>query len=65
MQKEKHADLERLARALIEHETLTAEEIEQALDGSLQKEPVARKEAQSDVEALLGQSIANKDLDQR
>lgn len=65
MQREKHADLEKLAKALIEHETLTADEIKQALNGSLQKEPVAKKEAQSDVEALLGQGIAHKELEKR
>jgi len=54
LQTEKHADLDTLARALLAHETLTAQEIEQVLQGSLTKEPVAAKEAESDVAALLG-----------
>ena len=63
MQNEKHAELEKLAKALIEHETLTADEIKQVLDGSLQKEPVASKEAQSDIEALLGHSLSQESLE--
>lgn len=63
MQNEKHADLEKLAKALIEHETLTSDEINQVLEGSLQKEPVASKEAQSDIAALLGQSLTPESLD--
>jgi hypothetical protein len=54
LQTEKRADLDSLARALLAHETLTAQEIEQVLEGSLSKETVAPREAESDVAALLG-----------
>jgi len=54
LQTEKHADLDTLAKALLAHETLTAQEIEQVLEGSLLKEPVAPEEAESDIAALLG-----------
>ena len=52
-----------LPRHLIEHETLTADEIKQVLDGSLQKTPVASKEAQSDIEALLGHGLTPESLE--
>ena len=64
VQCERQSDLEKLAKALIEHETLTADEIKQVLDGSLQKTPVASKDAQSDIEALLGHSLTPESLEE-
>lgn len=54
MQTAKQGDLEKLAKALLEHETLTAKEIEQVLMGSFEKAPIAPK-LDSNVEKLLGQ----------
>ncbi|KAK9803020.1 hypothetical protein WJX72_001842 [[Myrmecia] bisecta] len=48
----KEADLHRLARALLEHETLTLNEIKEVLAGTFQRTPIASKTY--DVEALLG-----------
>lgn len=62
LQREKQADLEKLAQALLVHETLTAREIQQVLCGNFEKEPVARKEAQSDVAALLGPNVVQPEL---
>ena len=55
MQTERQGELHALAKALLEHETLTANEIRQVLDGTFERAPVAPHVAESDIEALLGQ----------
>ena len=53
LQTSKEGDLHTLARALLEHETLTRDDIQQVLDGTFSKEPVAREAAEAEVEGLL------------
>ena len=48
----READLHRLAKALLDHETLTASEMKEVLAGTFTRAPVARKVAVSDLEAL-------------
>lgn len=54
VQRERQADLHKLAKALLEHETLTAAEIQQVLDGTFERAPVAKTVAETEVEALIG-----------
>lgn len=53
LQTEREGELHTLARALLEHETLTRVDIQQVLDGTFSKVPVAREAAEAEVEALL------------
>ena len=53
MQTEKEGELHTLARALLEHETLTRDDIQQVLAGTFTKVPVAREAAEAEVEGLL------------
>ena len=53
LQTDKERDLHTLACALLEHETLTRDEIQQVLDGTFSKVPVAREAAEAEVEKLL------------
>ena len=53
LQTDKEGDLHTLARALLEHETLTCDDIQQVLDGTFSKIPVAREAAEAEVEELL------------
>lgn len=55
---DREADLHTLARALLEHETLTRDEIQQVLDGTFSKVPVAREAAEAEVEGLLAGHVA-------
>ena len=55
MQTERQVELHALAKALLEHETLTANEIRQVLDGTFARVPIAAQVAESDIDALLGQ----------
>lgn len=55
---DREADLHTLARALLEHETLTKDEIQQVLDGTFSKVPVAREAAEAEVEGLLAGHVA-------
>ncbi|KAL3155675.1 hypothetical protein ABBQ32_012702 [Trebouxia sp. C0010 RCD-2024] len=50
---EREGELHTLARALLEHETLTRGDIQQVLDGTFTKVPVAREAAEAEVEGLL------------
>lgn len=50
---ERESELHTLARTLLEHETLTRDEIQQVLDGTFSKVPVAREAAEAEVEELL------------
>ncbi len=58
VQTDREADLHTLARALLEHETLTRDEIQQVLDGTFSKVPVAREVAEAEVEGLLAGHVA-------
>lgn len=58
MQTDREADLHTLARALLEHETLTRDEIQQVFDGTFSKVPVAREAAEAEVEGLLAGHVA-------
>lgn len=53
LQTDKEGDLHTLARALLEHETLTRDDIQQVLDGTFSKVPVAREAAEAEVQGLL------------
>lgn len=53
LQTDREGELHTLARALLEHETLTRNDIQQVLDGTFSKVPVAREAAEAEVEALL------------
>ena len=53
LQTERESELHTLARTLLEHETLTRDEIQQVLDGTFSKVPVAREAAEAEVEELL------------
>jgi hypothetical protein len=56
-QREKEADLHRLASALLEHETLTQSEIREVLAGTFTKLPVSRATL-GEVEVLLRETAA-------
>ena len=58
MQTDREADLHTLARALLEHETLTKDDIQQVLDGTFSRVPVAREAAEAEVEGLLAGHVA-------
>lgn len=53
LQTTREGDLHTLARALLEHETLTRDDIQQVLDGTFTKVPVAREAAEAEVAALV------------
>ena len=48
LQKERESDLHKLARALLEHETLDAEDIKAVLSGTFTRVPVGGQEAAGD-----------------
>ena len=58
LQTEREGELHTLARALLEHETLTRDDIQQVLDGTFTKVPVAREAAEAEVEGLLAGHVA-------
>ena len=49
LQREREADLHKLARALLEHETLDAEDIKAVLSGTFSRVPVGGQEAAGDL----------------
>lgn len=53
VQTDKEGELHTLARALLEHETLTRDDIQQVLAGTFSKVPVAREAAEAEAEGLL------------
>lgn len=53
LQTDRKGDLHTLARALLEHETLTGDDIQQVLDGTFSKVPVAKEAAEAEAEGLL------------
>ena len=64
LQTDKEGDLHTLARALLEHETLTRDDIQQVLDGTFSKVPVAREAAEAEVEGLLAGHAHHHDASQ-
>ncbi len=55
MQTEKEEHLHRLAKVLLEHETLTRDDVADVLAGTFDRTPVVRV-ADPEVESLLGES---------
>jgi hypothetical protein len=55
LQTEKEEQLHRLAKVLLEHETLTQADITEVIAGTFAREPVLRP-VDSEAEALLGES---------
>ena len=55
MQTEKEEHLHRLAKVLLEHETLTRDDVADVLAGTFNRTPVLRA-ADPEAEALLGES---------
>lgn len=53
LQADKEGELHTLARALLEHETLTRDDIQQVLAGTFSKVPVAREAAEAEDQGLL------------
>ena len=51
LQREREPDLHKLARALLEHETLDAEDIKAVLSGTFTRVPVGGQEAAGDIRA--------------
>lgn len=53
VQTSREDELHALARTLLEHETLNRDEIQQVLDGTFSKVPVAKTAADAEVAELL------------
>ena len=53
LQTSREDELHALAKTLLEHETLTRDEIQQVLDGTFSKVPVAREAAEAEVAGLM------------
>ena len=53
LQTSREDELHALAKTLLEHETLTRDEIQQVLDGTFSKVPVAREAAEAEVAELM------------
>ena len=60
MQTEREGELHTLARTLLEHETLTRDEIQQVLDGTFCKTPIAKEVAEAEVADLIPDHVARE-----
>lgn len=58
LQTSREDDLHALAKTLLQHETLTRHELQQVLDGTFSKVPVAKAAAEAEVAQLLGSQVA-------
>lgn len=65
MQTEREGELHALARTLLEHETLTRDEIQQVLDGTFSKTPIAKEAAEAEVADLIPDHVAREAVQSR